>query len=66
MKNLIRATLLLAVTSSMFHSANAGAATLKQAIADAIANRVPAPGRYEVVLATPDTTLDQTSAGSSA
>jgi flagella basal body P-ring formation protein FlgA len=60
MKNIIRATLLLAVTSSMFHSANAGAATLKQAIADAIANRVPAPGRYEVVLATPDTTLDQT------
>lgn len=59
MKKIIRTSLLLALAATSFGFAPAGAATLKQAIAEAISARMPAPGRYEVTLATSDVSLDE-------
>jgi flagella basal body P-ring formation protein FlgA len=59
MKNIIRTSVYLAMAAAALGSASASATTLKQAIADAISARVPAPGRYEVTLATSDITLDE-------
>lgn len=59
MKKIIRTALLCTIAASSLIAAPAGATSLRQAIADAIANRVPAPGRYEVTLGTTDTTIDE-------
>lgn len=49
----------LAIASTAMLTGAAKATPLKQVIADTIAARVPAPGRYEVNLAIPDEALEQ-------
>lgn len=60
MKNLIKVAFAFALAATAAHADPASEPTLKQAIADAIGKRVPAPGRYEVILSTPDDALGET------
>jgi len=59
MKNIIRTSLIIAIAAASLGFTPAGATTIRQAIADAISARMPAPGRYEVNLGTPDITLEE-------
>ena len=58
MKTIASIALALSLASTSILPAVAGNPTLKQVIAQAIANRAPAPGRYEVMLAAPDSGLE--------